>query len=40
MDGYRYILYRDYLCDPLGDDLEVNEILEKVRYSRGSYLEE
>jgi hypothetical protein len=39
-DGYRHVLYRDYMCDPVGYDLEVHEILERVRYSRGSYFEE
>ena len=40
MDGYRNILYRDHMCDPTGYDLQVSEILQRIRYSRGSYFEE
>jgi hypothetical protein len=35
MDGYRYVLYRDYLCDLTNPFQKVEEILRRIRHSRG-----
>jgi len=35
MDNYRYVLYRDYLCDPTDPYQKVEDVLQRVRYFRG-----
>jgi hypothetical protein len=35
MDGYRYVLYRDYLCDLTDPFQKVEDVLRRIRYSRG-----
>lgn len=39
-DAYRYILYRDYLCDVGGPNPDVSDILRRIRYNRGSFLDD
>lgn len=39
-DVYRYILYRDYLCDAAGANPGVSDILRRIRYNRGSFLDD
>ena len=40
MGHYRYVLYRDYLCDLTSSTLKRDEILRRLRYSRGAVLDE
>ena len=40
MDSYRNVLYRDYLCDATNTNLKVDEMLTRIRYSRGPAIEE
>jgi hypothetical protein len=40
MGHYRYQLYRYYLCDTTSDTLKRDEILRRLRYSRGGVLYE
>ena len=40
MDGYRYTLYRDYMCDNAGSNPQVHEILRSIRYNRDSSLDD
>jgi hypothetical protein len=40
MGHYRYELYRDYLCDTTSSTLKRDEILRRLRYSRGRVLDE
>jgi hypothetical protein len=40
MGHYRYDLYRDYLCDTTSSILKRDEILRRLRYSRGGVLDE
>jgi len=40
MGHYRYALYRGYLCDTTSDTLKRDEILRRLRYSRGEVLDE
>ncbi len=40
MGHYRHELYRDYLCGTSSDVLERDEILRRLRYSRGGVLDE
>jgi hypothetical protein len=36
MDSYRYVLYRDYLCDPANPYQNTGDVLQRIRYPRGS----
>ena len=36
MDSYRYVLYRDYLCDLTNPFQKVEDVLRRIRYSRGA----
>jgi hypothetical protein len=40
MGRYRFELYRDYLCDTTSDSLKRDEILRRLRYSRGGVVDE
>ena len=40
MGHYRFVLYRDYVCDPEIYGLKVNEMIQRMRYSRGTVLDE
>ncbi len=40
MGHYRYDLHRDYLCDTTSSTLKRDEILRRLRYSRGGVLDE
>jgi hypothetical protein len=39
-DGYRYVLYRHYLCNPAGINPGVDGILQRIRYPRDVYLDD
>jgi hypothetical protein len=39
-DGYRYALYQDYLCNAEGHNPDVSDILRRIRYDRGSILDD
>jgi len=38
MDHYRYVLYGNYLCDPVRPDPDVEEILKRIRHPSGLVL--
>lgn len=39
-DGYRYVLYRHYLCNTAGLNPRVEGILQRIRYPRDVYLDD
>lgn len=39
-DAYRHTLYRDYLCDAVRSNPDVPEIIRRIRYKRGSLLDD
>jgi len=39
-DGYRYALYRHYLCKTTGINPGVDEILQRIRYPRDTHLDD
>ena len=40
MGHYRFVLYRDYVCDPSNPLMKVNEMIQRMRYSRGAVLDD
>jgi hypothetical protein len=40
LDHYRYVLYRDYLCSSLGTDLDVDEMINRIRNPSGFAIHE
>lgn len=40
MDHYRYVLYWDYLCNPLRTNLDAGEMIRRIRSSSGSAFHE
>jgi hypothetical protein len=40
MGHYRFVLYRDYLCDPVRPALKVSEMIQRMRYSQGAALDD
>ena len=40
MGHYRFVLYRDYVCDPSNPRMKVNEMIQRMRYSRGAVLDD
>jgi hypothetical protein len=40
MGHYRFVLYRDYLCDPVRPALKVSEMIQRMRYSQGAVLDD
>ena len=40
MGHYRFVLYRDYLCDPTRPALKVSEMIQRMRYSQGAVLDD
>ena len=40
MNHYRYVLYRDYLCDPANPVMKISDMIQRVRSSQGMILDD
>ena len=40
MNHYRYVLYRDYLCDPTDPMMKTSEMIQRMRSSQGMILDD
>ena len=40
MGHYRFVLYRDYVCDTSNPGMKVSEMIQRMRYSRGAVLDD
>jgi hypothetical protein len=40
MGHYRFVLYRDYVCDPSNPGMKESEMIQRMRYSRGAVLDD
>lgn len=40
MGHYRFVLYRDYVCDPSNPLMKVEEMIQRMHYSRGAVLDD